>query len=404
VQTWFEPQSSDTANAFLDRAEVFLKKGVRGKIWGAKILGKVIETNSFVFFLRMEDFAALLMREHCDLRAARDARKLTHEDEADQDVKARNSLGMNIDLMVSSSGWSLSTSKTRGQADIPSIVWQLQRIASLPTQLLEANECAWSEIESMGSEILHPAGSRVVEMTGGGSGRKALPSADIIHAEDDAEPWSQTERPSDASGPGAHAPGVTERVAPSPTNTYRTMSAGNQRTDGYPVTVTLTKADSPAIAFVDVDLKDAAERAGVNQPLALEAMRQKFKRQGYRHFVVVQWHSNTKEHLYAATKTFAAKLQAVLLQVQATKSEGRTWSGISLGKLLHPGRQSGGLIRDITNLSVNHVSNAIAAARLAAGSHSGEENKATGVETPDEKKKNSLAPWRRVSSNSTSPG
>jgi hypothetical protein len=164
------------------------------------------------------------------------------------------------------------------------------------------------------------------------------------------------------------------------------MSAGNQRTDGYPVTATLTKADSSAIAFVDVDLKDAAERAGVNQPLALEAMRQKFQRQGYRHFVVVQWHSNkSKEYLFAATKTFAAKLKAVLLQVQATKSEGRTWSGISLGKLLHPG--SGELIRDDTNLSGNHVSNAVAVARLAACSHSREENKVTGVETPGNKKK-----------------
>ena len=38
---------------------------------------------------------------------------------------------------------------------------------------------------------------------------------------------------------------------------------GDHRTGGYPVTVTLTKADSTAITFIDVDLKDAADKAGV---------------------------------------------------------------------------------------------------------------------------------------------
>ena len=164
------------------------------------------------------------------------------------------------------------------------------------------------------------------------------------------------------------------------------MSAGNQCAGGYPVTVTLTKADSSAIAFVDVDLKDAAEKADVPQHLALEVMRQKFQRQGYRHFVVVQWQSSkSKEYLFAASPTFALKLKGVLLQVQATKSEGGTWSGISLGQLLHPG--SGKLIRDDTNLSGNHVCNAIAIARRAAGTHSREGNTAANVETPGEKQK-----------------
>ena len=163
VKQWFEPESTETVDEFLDRAEKFLEVIVRGKgSWGAKILWKVIESNSFVFFLRMEGFNALLMREHCDLHAARDARKLTHEDEADPASKARYSLGMKIDLMVSSCGWSLSTSGSRGQADIPGIVCQLQRIASLPTQLLEANECAWSEIESVGSDLLHTLEGKMI--------------------------------------------------------------------------------------------------------------------------------------------------------------------------------------------------------------------------------------------------
>ncbi len=41
----FDPNNADSAEDFLERAEKFLQKGVKGEKWGIKILGKVIETN-----------------------------------------------------------------------------------------------------------------------------------------------------------------------------------------------------------------------------------------------------------------------------------------------------------------------------------------------------------------------
>ena len=114
-------------------------------------------------------------------------------------------------------------------------------------------------------------------------------------------------------------------------------------------------------------------------------MRQKFQRQGFRHFVVAQRSSSkSQEYLFATSPTFAAKLQGLLLRVQATKSEGMNWIGTSLGQLLHP--RSGELIRDDKNLRGNHVLKAIEQVRRAAGTHS-EGNMTAGVWTPGEKQR-----------------
>jgi hypothetical protein len=68
VLDWFVSGNAERADGFLERAEKFLQKGVKGESWGAKILGKVIQTNSYVIFFRMQALAALLIREHCALQ------------------------------------------------------------------------------------------------------------------------------------------------------------------------------------------------------------------------------------------------------------------------------------------------------------------------------------------------
>jgi len=56
---------------------------------------------------------------------------------------------LSMSLLVSSSQWHLSLADAKGPsaAHISNIVWRLQRIASLPRELLEANECSLSKIE-----------------------------------------------------------------------------------------------------------------------------------------------------------------------------------------------------------------------------------------------------------------
>ena len=72
---WFDSNNSDSAETFLERAETFLQKGVKGITWGAfleRSWWNVIETNSYVVFLRMGSLAALLLREYSDLRTTAD--------------------------------------------------------------------------------------------------------------------------------------------------------------------------------------------------------------------------------------------------------------------------------------------------------------------------------------------
>ncbi len=45
VLDWFVSGNAERTDVFLERAEKFLQKGVKGESWGAKILGKVIQTN-----------------------------------------------------------------------------------------------------------------------------------------------------------------------------------------------------------------------------------------------------------------------------------------------------------------------------------------------------------------------
>ena len=46
VRQWFEPDNKDSCDCLLERAEIFLRKGlVKGSSYGSKILEKVIRTN-----------------------------------------------------------------------------------------------------------------------------------------------------------------------------------------------------------------------------------------------------------------------------------------------------------------------------------------------------------------------
>jgi hypothetical protein len=45
VMKWLDDGNTEDAESFLERAEKFLQKGVKGESWGAKILGNVIQTN-----------------------------------------------------------------------------------------------------------------------------------------------------------------------------------------------------------------------------------------------------------------------------------------------------------------------------------------------------------------------
>ena len=39
---WSDDGNAEDADTFLERAETFLRKGVKGESWGVKILGNVI--------------------------------------------------------------------------------------------------------------------------------------------------------------------------------------------------------------------------------------------------------------------------------------------------------------------------------------------------------------------------
>ena len=48
VLHWFNSENTETSDCLLERAETFLRKGVKGISWGAKILGKVIPNHLLV--------------------------------------------------------------------------------------------------------------------------------------------------------------------------------------------------------------------------------------------------------------------------------------------------------------------------------------------------------------------
>jgi len=56
---------------------------------------------------------------------------------------------LSIRLMVSSSEWYLSLTDAKGPnvAHVSDIVWRLQRIVSLPREIIDTNKCSLSKIE-----------------------------------------------------------------------------------------------------------------------------------------------------------------------------------------------------------------------------------------------------------------
>jgi len=152
VLHWSDPDNTDTSDCFLERAETFLQEGARGTSWGATILGKVIQTNSYVIFLRMGALSSLLMREHCDIENRRHLNKLK-----ETDCATKCTPPLRISLVVSSSKWHLSLGEgtAPSEAHISEIVWQLQRIASFPSEIHKANECSFSEVERVEWEPLY---------------------------------------------------------------------------------------------------------------------------------------------------------------------------------------------------------------------------------------------------------
>jgi hypothetical protein len=124
VKEWFNPNDIETSEDFLKRAEDFLQKGVKGEKWGIKILGKVIETNSYVAFFRMEALAALLLREYCSQQKISHAHQQKQHDAQEAETKRQCSLPLAFSLIVSSSNWHVSFSKrVRAPAVLVCLKW-----------------------------------------------------------------------------------------------------------------------------------------------------------------------------------------------------------------------------------------------------------------------------------------
>jgi hypothetical protein len=62
VKQWFDQGNTECSYIFLERAEKFLEC-LPGQAYGTTILGKVIQTSSYVVFFRMGALAGLLFRE-----------------------------------------------------------------------------------------------------------------------------------------------------------------------------------------------------------------------------------------------------------------------------------------------------------------------------------------------------
>jgi len=183
VRQWFDSDNTETSDGFLERAETFLQKGVKGVIWGATILGKAIKVNSYVVFLRMGALSSLLVREHCDIGNRRHAHKLR-----EVECTSECTPPLSITLVVSSSKWHLSLTKGRepSEAHISEIVWRLQRIASFPSEILKANECSFSQIERVDERVdwehLYSLG-RHQPSGGGDSIKRAGGRVDLLRVE-----------------------------------------------------------------------------------------------------------------------------------------------------------------------------------------------------------------------------
>jgi len=150
VLTWFDASNFESAAKVLERAEIFLQKQFKNERWGLKILGKVIETNSYVVFFRVDALAMLLLREYCQLQVIRDTHHRMQEDFSEPEMaqKPRCALLIPVGLIVSSSewNWSFSEGEKPSSAHISEIAWHLRRIASIPPGLLEDSECSMGKL------------------------------------------------------------------------------------------------------------------------------------------------------------------------------------------------------------------------------------------------------------------
>jgi hypothetical protein len=99
------------------------------------------ETNSYVVFLRMGSLAALLLRQYIEQHKTKHT---TQPMEKDLPIQKINHLPIPVSLIVSSSYWHFSFTEDEGlnSAHVSEIVWRLMRIACLPAELLEENECS----------------------------------------------------------------------------------------------------------------------------------------------------------------------------------------------------------------------------------------------------------------------
>ena len=68
VKNWF--QNGEEASAFLFRANYFLRKHIHN---GTSVVNKVIETQSYVAFMRMTRLASLLLFEYLEPRKLQEA-------------------------------------------------------------------------------------------------------------------------------------------------------------------------------------------------------------------------------------------------------------------------------------------------------------------------------------------
>ena len=160
VQGWFELGNTETADAFLERAEAFLQTSFRGESNGAKILHKVIQVESYVVFLRMEAMEALLLHEYCSLQKTReDKHKTSHEKPLEPGQKLQGALALPISWIVSSSNWHVSF--TRGKsaylpsaAHVSDVARRLRRIACLPPEVLEKHEYRLDKVDFVDWEPL----------------------------------------------------------------------------------------------------------------------------------------------------------------------------------------------------------------------------------------------------------
>eukprot|EP00277_Geminigera_cryophila_P035475 CAMPEP_0173126746 /NCGR_PEP_ID=MMETSP1102-20130122/57354_1 /TAXON_ID=49646 /ORGANISM="Geminigera sp., Strain Caron Lab Isolate" /LENGTH=295 /DNA_ID=CAMNT_0014036181 /DNA_START=77 /DNA_END=964 /DNA_ORIENTATION=+ len=154
---------------------------------------------------------------------------------------------------------------------------------------------------------------------------------------------------------------------PRPTSTQNlpatvTTSPPMPHDDGFPATCTLRLQDSRAIRFLDVD---CAQDGGVEQPLTLKKMRQKFDKQKYRHFVQVGWNAGNSGgglYLYAATPAFARRLQGVIQRVHEAHARDEKWSGKSIGQMIQKALKQRDLIKDQQALGADGLVSEVARA------------------------------------------